>query len=96
MLIVPPRLFSELLPLFCRSLSRLVKNDCNAADPEVVAEVVPAVEVAAGVALAAVLPVAVALAEVLPPSALISCVKALLRFEIAPADRLDPVVLVTI
>lgn len=34
MLIVAPSGFSELLPLFCRSPSKLLRNDCSAAVPD--------------------------------------------------------------
>lgn len=112
MLIVPPSVPSELLPLFCRSLSRFDRNDCNAAVPEeagVVDAAAVAVPLVVAVALeaaavvpavagvdAAPVPEAAVLADVLPPSALINWVNALLRFEIAPDDKFDPVVLVTI
>jgi hypothetical protein len=98
-LTVPPNALTELLPLFCRSSSRFVKNDCNAAVPDV-AELVaaaPAVEVvAAPVALVAVVLDAGVVADVLPPKALISCVKALLSVEIAFDDKFEPLVLVRI
>lgn len=74
-------------PLFCRSWSRFVRNDCKAAVPEGFAAV------AAGVAAA----VEAGVAEgVLPPSALTNWVNALLSVEIVFEDRVEPVVLVTI
>lgn len=89
MLTVPPNALTELLPLFCRSSSRFVKNDCNAA--------VPAVElVAAPVALVAALLDEGVVADVLPPRALINCWKALLSVEIVFDDKFEPVVLVRI
>ena len=54
-LIVPPSGFSELPPLFCRSPSKLLRNDCNAAVPDgfdVVELVLPLVD-AAGLEAAA-------------------------------------------
>lgn len=109
MLTVPPNALTELLPLFCRSSSRFVKNDCNAAVPDVVelaAAVLEPVEVeaaavavelvAAPVALVAALLDEGVVADVLPPRALINCWKALLSVEIVFDDEFEPVVLVRI
>jgi len=82
-LTVPPNALTELLPLFCRSSSRFVKNDCNAAVPDVVELV------------AALLDEGV-VADVLPPRALINCWKALLSVEIVFDDKFVPVALVRI
>lgn len=83
MLTVPPNALTELLPLFCRSSSRFVKNDCNAAVPDVVE-------------LVAVLLDEGVVADVLPPRALINCWKALLSVEIVFDDKFVPVALVRI
>lgn len=80
---VPPNALTELLPLFCRSSSRFVKNDCNAAVPDVVE-------------LVAVLLDEGVVADVLPPRALINCWKALLSVEIVFDDKFVPVALVRI
>jgi hypothetical protein len=82
-LTVPPNALTELLPLFCRSSSRFVKNDCNAAVPDVVE-------------LVAVLLDEGVVADVLPPRALINCWKALLSVEIVFDDKFVPVALVRI
>ena len=100
MLIVPPSGFSELLPLVCRSPSKLIRNDCSAAVPDEfdVFELVPAVadvaalEAAAGAAVVA----GVEVADELPPRALINWLKALLRFAIAFVGKFEAVVFVTI
>ncbi len=99
MLTVPPNALTELLPLFCRSSSRFVKNDCNATVPDVVelAAAAPAVVlVAAPVALVAALLDEGVVADVLPPRALINCWKALLSVEIVFDDKFEPFVLVRI
>lgn len=97
-LIVPPSGFSELPPLFCRSPSKLVRNDCNAAVPDGfdVVELVPALAAAVEVADDAPVAADVEVADELPPRSLINWLKALLRFAIAFDDKVEPVVLVTI
>jgi hypothetical protein len=86
-LIVPPRALTELVPLLCRSLRKLFKNDCKAAVP-VVSDVLVAAVVVAPDALDASVEEPEPL-ELPPVRAVTSVLNAVLRDDKLLEDRPD-------